>query len=185
MIKYLKNKSVISVLFIATTMTSVIASTTTSDAAYSVSVLKDCKEVGKMTMTSKQISSYLSLKEAELTMKNLEMPIEKIESEMEQYSDEIEVLSELAFQYKDDTFHINKKHINQQKEAVAKLNQLISTHLKDFDALGQQGHKIGKLAREFSYAISDNFKNVDFNNIRVSAPDSDPKEHHCQSKNNI
>ena len=51
MIKYIKNKSVISVLFIATTMSSVIASTL--DVAYSVSVLKDCKEVGKMTITSK------------------------------------------------------------------------------------------------------------------------------------
>ena len=185
MIKYIKNKSVISVFFIATTITSVIASTTTSDKSYSVSVLNDCIEVGKMTMTSDQISSYLSLKQAELTMQNLEMPIEKIESEMEQYSDDIEVLSELAYQYKDEKFHINKKHLNQQKEAVAKLNQLISAHQKDFDALGQQGHRIGKLAREFSHSISDNFKNVDFNNIRVSAPDSDPKEHHCQSKNNI
>lgn len=68
MIKYINNKSVICVLFIATTMTSVIGSPL--DVAYSVSVLKDCKEVGKMAMTSKQIASYLSLKKAKLTMHN-------------------------------------------------------------------------------------------------------------------
>lgn len=66
---------------------------------------------------------------------------------MEKYADDIEELSELAFKYKDDTFHINKKHINQQKEAVTKLNQLISTHQKDFDALGLQGQKISQFAR--------------------------------------
>jgi len=184
MIKFLKSRSIFSAILLSCTAISTIASQTTEKKSeYSVTVLKNCNVVGQHSMTLSQISSYMSLKEAEIKMDNLEIPIGKINSKIEKYSDQIEELTELAFQHTDETFSINKKYQKQQELAVKKLNELLSHHQKDFNALGKQGRKIGKLSREFSHTIKDSFENIDFDSIRVSGLGIEPLNSDCYINN--
>lgn len=148
---------------------------------YQLTLLKDCQTVTTLQMTPKQIGSYLALQKEEKIMEQISEPIEEIEQQLNHYSTEIEKLSKLAIQETDNSLHINKKYLAEQEQVVDKLNALMATHQRDFDALGKQGRRIGKLANHFEATIKESLSRFDYNQVHIKTPNKS-KNYQCNSK---
>ncbi len=57
----------------------------------------------------------------------------------------------------------------------------MATHQKSFDALGQQGRKIGEVANRFSDAMEVQFSEFKYDQVRVTSPDKN-SHYQCHQK---
>ena len=138
---------------------------------YTLNLYNDCQLVAQHAMTERQISAYLALKNEEDIMQELESPIADIQAQLDDYSLQIEELTALAVQETDNGVYVDKHYLARQKEVVNKLNHLMARHQSDFDALGVQGHRIGKLADAFTSSIKPIIGDNSFDQIHVTRPD--------------
>lgn len=175
---------VASCLFSTLTIAATTSQSNISTTDYTVSLLNDCQLVGQYPMTEDQVKAYLSLQQAEIEMQGLEEPIKAIEQEISQYSEKIEQLTKLAIQETSTSLHIDKKYLKKQEAVVEKLNSVMAKHQADFDALGEQGDLIGKIADEFSKKIKSTINNVEYDQIHVNDPDK-PKQHSQCYRNSL
>jgi hypothetical protein len=148
---------------------------------YSVVALKGCEVVSEQAMTAEQLDAYLSLKQQEQKMRVLELPIQNIEQEIKVYTDEIEKLTELAFQEKDESLHINKALLKQHDIVAKEFNKFMQLHQQDFDALGKQGGIIGQQAKIFETSIKASLENIDYDQIQVLTPSSKESGRSCDN----
>jgi len=153
------------------------------DSDYTITLMKDCQVVSEVQMTDEQVDAYLALKKQEKVMESLQNPIDDIEQELNEYTKQIEELTALAIQDTDDSLYIDKNYLAEQKEVVEKLNALMKIHQKDFDAIGQQGSKIGNFANKFTQLLEVNIGNIDYDHIRVNSPNEEGSTFHCYSNN--
>jgi|GEM_PF-1682219 len=136
---------------------------------YTLNLYNDCQLVAQHAMDDKQVTAYLALKSEEEIMRELESPIADIQAQLDDYSLQIEELTALAVQETDNSVYVDKHYLAQQKEVVNKLNHLMAKHQSDFDALGVQGRRIGKLADAFTTSIKPIIGNDSFDQIHVSS----------------
>lgn len=146
---------------------------------YKIRLMKDCAIVSEQAMTSSQVAAYLALKEQEQLMHGLELPIKAIEDQMHEYSAKIEELTALAVQETKTSIHIDKTYMKQQEEVAHKLNHLVSSHQKDFDALHLQGSQIGKVARAFEQEIEPSTADISYDQIQIISPHSKASSDTC------
>jgi chromosome segregation ATPase len=148
---------------------------------YKIILLNNCQVVSELAMTSSQVSAYQALQQQEQRMQVLEQPINAIEEQLQEYSSELETLSALAVQETQTSVYINKSYLQEQKAAADKLQQLVSDHQSDFDALQQQGEKIGQLADVFERELAPSVANIKHNQIQIIGPDSTSSDSNCYS----
>ena len=148
---------------------------------YKLRLLKDCTLVSEQIMTSSQVAAYKSLQDQEKLMHGLELPITAITEQIEQYSSEIEKLSALAVQETENSIHIDKTYMQQQEAAAEKLQQLMSAHQSDFDALESQGAQIGQVAKVFEQEIAPSVANIDHDRIQIIGPNDKASSRICYS----
>jgi len=161
--------AIITACLLATAVFSVQSETQQSD--YKIQVLENCQIIKEYNMTDHQIDAYLALKIEEEKMSSLESPISAIQNELDGYSEQIDELTALAIQETEQSLTIDKAYLKQQEQVVKKLNVLMEAHQKDFDALGLQGKKIGKVADNFVTSLEGTLGNYKHHQIHISSPD--------------
>jgi uncharacterized protein YgbK (DUF1537 family) len=167
-------------LFTALALT---AAETQNSGDYKIVVLNNCQIVSEQSMTSSQIAAYQALQGQEQLMHALEEPINAMQAQMQEYSSELETLSALAVQETETSLYIDKSYMQEQQTAADKLQQLVSAHQSDFDALAEQGDKIGHIAAQFEREIAPSVAHIKHDQIQVIGPDSKASEHTCYSRN--
>jgi len=150
---------------------------------YKIQILDNCQVVKEYDMTSKQINAYLALKVEGEKMESLEVPINAIQVDLDSYSEQIEELTSLAIQETDQSLYIDKDYMKQQEQVVEKLNALMKEHQQDFDALGEQGKRIGLVANQFTESLKSTIGDVKGQQIHISSPDDQDNNYQCH--NNI
>lgn len=148
---------------------------------YSLIALKNCQVVSESTLTQTQLNAYLSLKEEEEIMFTLQNPIKNIEGELKDFTDKIEEVTAMAVQETDVSIFIDKHYLKKQEELAEKINALVEAHQEDFDALEQQGKRIGKKARVLEQAIEAELDDLDYDQIRVITPGSNDDQDSCNT----
>jgi len=151
-------------------------------ADYTLVLLKDCQEISRQVMSDKQLSAYLALEQASEEMDGIESPIESMQDELDQYTSQIEQLTEKAIIEDENSLHINKAFLKEQKVVVAKLNKLMEKHQADFDAIGKQGEKIGEIADKFEQALSESTDGFDYDQVHIETPDSTGNNYQCNNR---
>ena len=84
---------------------------------------------------------------------------------------EIETLTSLAISETEDSLHIDKNFLKQQEQAIEKLDDFMAVHQENFDALGEQGTRLGESADSFTAAMKLQLEGLDYDNIRISSPE--------------
>jgi hypothetical protein len=148
---------------------------------YKIQILDNCQVIKEYKMTNKQVESYLALKVEEEKMSSLEAPISAIEYSLDSYSEQIDKLTELAIQETEQSIFIDKNHLKQQEHIAEKLNELMKIHQQDFDALGKQGEKIGKVADAFVASLEETIGDSKHQQIHISSPDGQENNYQCQN----
>jgi DNA repair ATPase RecN len=151
------------------------------DTQQTLQLLKNCEVVANYPMSKNMQSAYASLQTQEKKMTALASPIQAIEKQIQVYSSEIEAITKKAIQETDDTLHIDKKALAQQESVVNKLKLLMSTHQKDFDALGSQGNKIERVAKRFTDLVDEIIGDIKYDQIRITNSESKATLDNCQS----
>lgn len=151
-------------------------------ADYSLVLLKDCQEISRQVMSDKQLSAYLALQAASEKMDVIEQPIENMKVDLNEYTAQIEQLTDKAIVEDEDSLYINKTILKEQEEVVAKLNELMEKHRDDFDAIGKQGEKIGKVADEFEQALSVSTDGFDYDQVHIETPNDKGPKYQCNSQ---
>ena len=146
---------------------------------YKIQILENCQVIKEYNMTNEQIESYLALKIEEEKMSSLEAPISAIQDSLNRYSEQIGELTELAIQETEQSIYIDKDYLKQQEHVVEKLNALMKIHQQDFDALGKQGKRIGKVADTFVASLEETIGESKHQRIHISSPDDQENNYHC------
>lgn len=146
---------------------------------YKIQVIENCQVIKEYEMNNEQIDAYLALKVEEKKMSSLEIPISAIQNELESYSAQIEELTALAFQETEQSLYIDKDYLKQQEQVVEKLNVLMAAHQQDFDALGLQGDKIGKIADTFVTSLQVIIGDFEHQQIHIISPDDQDNNYQC------
>jgi len=157
------------------------AQSETQQNGYKIQVLENCQVINEYDMSNEQINAYLALKVEEEKMTLLEDPTSAIQDQLDSYSDQIEELTALAIQETEDSLYIDKNYLKQQEHVVEKLNDLMEIHQQDFDALGKQGDKIGKVADIFIKSLEATVGNSDNQQIHISSPNKQSNAYQCHN----
>lgn len=156
-----------------------------SNESYSIKIYNNCKLIKEMPLNKEQKQAYLALMQAEDEMDTLEQPIHAIEEKLELLTKQIEKYSELAFTDTEQSFHIDRTALAEQKKYVSKLDKLMAIHQKDFDALSEQGKKIGKVADKFSTLIEDSIAGFEHDQISINNQKSGSYLNDCRPQSNF
>ena len=148
---------------------------------YKIQILDNCQIIKEYKMTNEQIESYLALKVEEEKMSSLEAPISAIQDSLNSYSSQIEELTELAIQETEQSIYIDKDYLKQQEQVVEKLNVLMKIHQQDFEAIGKQGEKIGKVADTFVASLEGTIGDSEHLQIHISSPDDQENNYQCHN----
>jgi hypothetical protein len=157
------------------------AQSETQQNGYKIQIIDNCQVIKEYNMTNEQIESYLALKVEEEKMSLLENPISAIQDEIDSYSEQIDELTALAIQETEQSLYIDKDYLKQQEQVVEKLNVLIKTHQQDFDTLGKQGDKIGKVADTFVTSLEVTIGDSKHQQIHITSPDDQKNNYQCDS----
>ena len=150
---------------------------------YKIQVLNNCQVIKEYKMTNEQIKFYLALKVEEEKISSLEAPVSAIQDSLDIYLEQIDELTELAIQKTEQSIYIDKNYLKQQELAVEKLNALMKIHQQDFDALGKQGEKIGKVADTFVASLKDTIGDDKYQQIHITSPDTQEDNYQCHNNN--
>lgn len=150
--------------------------------SYSISLYKDCQLVARHKMNQQQITHYHTLVEQETKMALLQQPIAAIEQQLETLSQNIETLTSLAITETKDSLHIDKNYLEQQEQAVEKLNKFMAVHQQNFDALEEQGTRLGGSADVFSAALELELGDMDYDNIQISTSEQAVMQDNAKSR---
>jgi chromosome segregation ATPase len=148
---------------------------------YKIQVLDKCQVTKEYDMTNEQINAYLALQVEEGKMESLESPISEIQDELDSYSEQIDELTALAIQETEQSLYIDKEYLKQQEQVVEKLNVLMEAHQQDFDALGSQGNKIGKVADIFLASLEETIGDSKHQQIHIISPDDQDSNYQCHN----
>ncbi len=148
---------------------------------YKIQIIDDCQVIKEYKMTNEQIESYLALKVEEEKMSLLEAPISAIQDSLDSYSEQIDELTELAIQETAQSLYIDKDYLKQQEHVVEKLHAFMKIHQQDFNALGKQGEKIGKVADIFVASLEDTIGDSKHQQIHISSPDDQENNYQCHN----
>lgn len=146
---------------------------------YRLLALKNCNVVAESPLTEEQLAAYLSLKDEEELMSGLEEPLKDMESQLKEFTDRIEEVSALAVQETEGSIHIDKYYLKEQEDLADRIDEIVTAHQHDIDALEEQGSRIGEKARVFEAAIEEGLEDVDYDQIRIITPDSDNDHYSC------
>jgi len=152
---------------------------------YTLVLLKDCKEISRQTMSEPQLSAYVALENASEKMDGIQAPIEAMQDQLDKFTSQIEQLTDKAIIEDEDSLHINKAFLKEQEEVVAKLEVLMTKHQGDFDAIEQQGDKIGELADEFEKALAPSIDGFDYDQIHIKTPTEGDSNYRCDNNSII
>jgi len=170
-------------IFITCLLTTTVfsAQSETQDNGYKIQIIDNCQVIKEYKMTNEQIESYLALKAEEEKMSLLEVPISAIQDSIDSYSAQINKLTKLAIQETEQSVRIDKDYLKQQELVVEKLNELMKGHQQDFDDLGKQGEKIGKVADTFVASLEDTIGDTKHQQIHMYTPDDQKNNYQCHS----
>jgi len=152
---------------------------------YTLVLYKSCQEVSRQTMSDTQLSAYLAIENASEKMDGLQAPIESMQDQLEELTSQIEQLTDKAIIEDENSLHINKAFLKEQEEVVAKLEVLMTKHQGDFDAIEQQGDKIGELADEFEKALAPSIDGFDYDQIHIKTPTEADSNYRCDNNSII
>ncbi len=171
--------AIITTCLLATAIFSAQSETQPKD--YKIQILDNCQVIKEYKMTNEQIEFYLALKVEEEKMSSLEAPIAAIQNSLDSYSEQIDGLTKLAIQETEQSLYIDKDYFKQQEHAVEKLNVLMKIHQQDFDALGKQGERIGKVADAFVASLEDIIGDSKQQQIHIYSPDDQENNYQCHN----
>ncbi|MBC3766341.1 hypothetical protein [Neptunicella marina] len=179
----MKKLFVFPALIITTALAASVAtannSTPTAIDLYKVRYLKDCQTLSEKPMTQAQVDSYLKLEDYADQMDRLQKPISKLQPQLDTLSDKIKNISGDAVIENDTELHINKTLLQQQTHYAKQIEQLVSAHKKDFDALESMGSKISEAASEFEKQFKQSAGGLDYDNIQIISPTTKANELVC------
>lgn len=155
------------------------AQSSTDPEDYKLLALKNCNVVMEASLTEEQLSAYLLLKNEEKLMSGLEQPLKGMEEQLKEFTDRIEEVTALAVQETDDSIYIDKYYLKEQQDLAESIDEIVTAHQLDIDALEEQGSRIGEKARVFEAAIEEGLEDVDYDQIRIITPDSDDEHYSC------
>lgn len=148
---------------------------------YKIRYMKNCQTIAEKPMTHAQVDSYLEMQQFAEQMNEIQQPISKMQPELDELTNKIKQISGEAVIESDEGLHINKQLLKQQTEYAHKIEQLVSKHKNDFDALENMGQKVSAAAHDFERQIKSSAQNLDYDNIQIVTPDSNKHNNVCVS----
>jgi DNA repair ATPase RecN len=170
----------ISVITAATLFASLYTLASQAPAPLYAAAIDNCKVIKQIALDEDASKAWHEIQSLEDRMDEIQMPLQAVELELSQLSLEMEQLSDLAIQETEQTLYIDKELLKEQESLASEISSLMSKHQGDFDALGNYGAQIGKLAEAFSDPVQEAFEDLDYDRVRIFKAGESPLDDDCE-----